>query len=102
MLSTYEISHSEDICAVAIIFEDIKFATIQYLAGSDCSFECGSQDLLVEKLISNFKSSNKILLFGTSTEPHQNHKTINSGLDNFKESFGALPYVSSRFTKVWN
>jgi hypothetical protein len=102
MLSTYEISHSADICAVAIIFEDEKFATIQYLAGSNCSFDCGSQDLLVEKLMANFKSSNKILLFGTSTEPHQKHKTINAGLDNYKESFGALPYVSSRFTKVWN
>lgn len=102
MLSTYEISHSVDICAVAVIFQDTKFSTIQYLAGSDCSFECGSQDLLVEKLMENFKSLNKILLFGTSTEPHRNHTTINSGLDKFKESFGAIPYVSSRFTKTWN
>jgi hypothetical protein len=102
MLSAFEISHSVDICAVAIIFEDTEFATIQYLAGSDCSFECGSQDLLVERLIENFKLSQKILLFGTSTEPQQNHITINSGLDKFKESFGALPYASSRFTKTWN
>ena len=77
MLKTFEISHSIEICAVAIIFEDANFATIQYLAGSDCSFECGSQDLLVEELIKNYKLSNKNLLFGTSTEPDQEHKSIN-------------------------
>jgi hypothetical protein len=101
-LKTFSVRHFSNICAVAIVFEDTKFATIQYLAGNDCSFECGSQDVLVQELVKNFKSSNKVLLFGTSTEPNQNHQTVNSGLDTYKESFGAIPYVASRLTKVWN
>jgi len=100
-IKTHLVRHSVDICSAAIIFEDAKFATIQYLAGSDCSFQCGSQDVLVQELIAGYKFSNKKLLFGTSTEPNQNHRTINSGLDNFKESFGASAYVSSRLTKAW-
>jgi hypothetical protein len=101
-LKSYRVQHSTNICSVAIIFEDSEFATIQYLAGSNCSFKCGSQDLLVQELIDIYLASKKILLFGTSTEPYQNHQTINSGLDNYKGSFGANAYVSSRLTKTWD
>lgn len=101
-LKSCQVRHSTNICSAAIIFEDSEFATIQYLAGSNCSLECGSQDLLVQELINTYMISNKILLFGTSTEPHQNHQIINTGLDNYKESFGANAYVSSRLTKIWD
>lgn len=102
ILKSFQVRHSSKICSVAIIFEDSEFATIQYLAGSDCSFECGSQDLLVLHLIENYLATHKFLLFGTSSEPFQNHRTINSGLDNYKGSFGANAYVSSRLTKVFD
>jgi hypothetical protein len=101
-LRTYWTQHSGKICSVAIIFQDLNFVTIQYLAGSECSFDCGSQDLLVLELIRKYSDSNKILLFGTSTEPGENHRVVNSGLDNFKESFGATAYISSRVVKSWN
>jgi hypothetical protein len=101
-IKSYRVQHSTNICSVAIIFEDLEFATIQYLAGSNCSFKCGSQDLLVQELVDIYMASNKILLFGTSTEPFHNHQTINSGLDYYKRSFGANAYVSSRLTKIWD
>lgn len=97
MVETFSISHDKEICAVAIVFHDSTFSTIQYLAGSQCSFSCGSQDLLVIRIVNEVEKSNKSLIFGTSTEPSLDHTEINEGLDDYKSSFGAIPYSSTRF-----
>lgn len=97
MVETYSISHDNETCAVAIVFHDSTFSTIQYLAGSVCSFSCGSQDLLVIEIVKNLEKNKKPLIFGTSTEPSFGHTAINVGLDDYKSSFGAIPYTSTRF-----
>ncbi len=81
---------------MAIIFKDRSFNTLQYLAGSDCSFKCGSQDYLVDLLIQESKVSKQFLLMGTSTIPVDGHRELNEGLDAYKTSFGGLPYKSDR------
>lgn len=99
MIETYSIHHKEHLCAIVILFHDKEFSTIQYLAGTECSFLCGSQDLLVIKVVETLLSVKKKIIFGTSTEPHSNHKVLNVGLDDYKSSFGAVPYTAKRYVK---
>ena len=97
VLATLLLSHEGNPCSVAIIFKDKNFNTLQYLAGSECSFNCGSQDYLVDLLIQESKISKQFLLMGTSTIPVDGHRELNDGLDAYKTSFGGLPYKSDRF-----
>jgi len=98
-LKTLLLCHEKEPCSTVVIFADDDFSTIQYLAGSECSFTCGSQDYLVDRVISEARETGKILLFGTSTIPTSDHREINSGLDIYKHSFGGLPYTAGRFIK---
>jgi hypothetical protein len=100
MVETYSIHHNDHLCAIAILFHDTEFSTIQYLAGTECSFLCGSQDLIVMKIVDHVVNAKKNLIFGTSTEPYSNHKVLNVGLDDYKSSFGAVPYTAKRFVKT--
>ena len=95
-IKVIEAVHLDHLCAVGIIFQDKNFATLQYLAGTECSFQCGIQDLLVNEIIKEYLEANQILLFGTSTEPEYNHSKLNFGLDSYKKSWGLSPYTSSR------
>ena len=97
-LKTFLLCHGQVPCSTLVIFADAQFSTLQYLAGSECSFTCGSQDYLVDHVISEARETDRILLFGTSTIPTSDHRAINSGLDIYKQSFGGLPYTASRFT----
>lgn len=100
MIETYSIHHEGHLCAIAILFHDKEFSTIQYLAGTECSFICGSQDLLVIRIVECLVNMKKKIIFGTSTEPYSNHKILNVGLDEYKSSFGAVPYTAKRYIKL--
>jgi len=95
-VSTLLVSHENYSCAIAIIFQDMRFSTLQYLAGSECSFNCGSQDILVDELIMQNGITKNLLLLGTSTNPDANHRELNHGLDMYKKSFGAATYSAHR------
>jgi hypothetical protein len=95
-VSTLIVSHENYLCSIAITFQDTKFSTLQYLAGSECSFNCGSQDLLVDELITKNSNNKSLLLLGTSTNPETNHRELNHGLDLYKQSFGATTYSAHR------
>lgn len=97
-LKTFLLCHGQEPCSTVVVFADAHFSTLQYLAGSECSFSCGSQDYLVHHVISQARETDKILLFGTSTIPTSGHREINVGLDIYKHSFGGLPYTAARFT----
>jgi hypothetical protein len=99
-LKTYYVIHDGAICSVAIIFQDQLFSTIQYLGGLECSFNCGSQDVLVQKIVETYTGLSQKLLFGTSTEPSEGHRTLNQGLDQYKESFGPTGYTASRMALI--
>jgi hypothetical protein len=96
----FSVTHENHICAVALVIVDSDFATIQYLAGSKCSFDSGAQDMIVMKVKEYLPMSCTQVLFGTSTEPSKNHRELNEGLDSYKASWGTINYTAKRLTLI--
>ena len=79
--------------AGVLVFQDILqgFAHTQYIAGSPRGKQVGAVDAVLMHLIQEKPASFKHLSFGTSTK--QGTGTVNAGLLNQKEGFGAATEV---------
>ena len=83
----------EEMVAGVLVFQDIRqgFAHTQYIAGSPRGKQVGAVDAVLTHLIQEKPASFKRLSFGTSTK--QGTGTVNAGLLNQKEGFGAATEV---------
>ena len=90
--------HNDHACVVMVLFEDYCEIILQYLAGTDCSYENNLQDYLMNYYLLNIYSGEKSFVLGTSTDPNNSHRTLNIGLDKYKQSWGAKPYICYRYT----
>lgn len=77
--------------AGVLIFQTDRVAHAQYIASTDAGREMGSLDLTFSELIEFYKGKVRYFSFGISTE--ENGIKLNSGLIEFKESFGARSIV---------
>ncbi|WP_375436042.1 hypothetical protein [uncultured Hymenobacter sp.] len=82
-----------EMVAGVLVFQDIRqgFAHTQYIAGSPGGKQVGAVDAVLTHLIQEKPASFKRLSFGTSTK--QGTGTVNAGLLNQKEGFGAVTEV---------
>ncbi|VXC81049.1 GNAT family N-acetyltransferase [Pseudomonas sp. 9Ag] len=86
------IRHEGRLLAGAVLFRFGQVTHTQYLATSDEGKEMGALDALIETCIQESAArGSKYFSFGISTE--DGGKTLNSGLINQKESFGARGMV---------
>lgn len=97
LIKLYELKHHNLLCCALVIFQDYNQIIMQYLAGSACSYTNGCQDVFLKFYLDEYYTGEKPLLFGTSTEPSQDHKVLNIGLDRYKSSWGASVYTCFRF-----
>ncbi|MPM74436.1 hypothetical protein SDC9_121424 [bioreactor metagenome] len=77
----------EEILAGVLVFENEFVAHTQYLANSDEGKSIGALDFTLDYLIKNIFNTKKHFSFGISTEDQG--YTLNSGLVDSKEGFGA-------------
>lgn len=97
---TVQLENKSGIQAVAIIFKDQSSETLQYVANNLDTSKSGFQDTLLNHYLDEYRNMESPFLFGTSTEPTHNHRSLNSGLDNYKASWGGLPYSAFRYVKL--
>lgn len=83
----------EEMVAGVLVFQDMRqgFAHTQYIAGSLRGKQIGAVDAVLTHLIREKPATFKRLSFGTSTR--QETGTVNAGLLNQKEGFGATTDV---------
>lgn len=87
----FNVYQNEKIVAGTTIFETHNVAHAQYISGDESKSENGSLDYLYHELITNTFKEKKYFDFGTSNE-NQGRK-LNSGLNFWKESYGASTIV---------
>ncbi len=87
----FNVYQNDKIVAGTTIFETHRVAHAQYISGDESKSENGSLDYLYHELITNTFKDKKYFDFGTSNE-NQGRK-LNSGLNFWKESFGASTIV---------
>jgi hypothetical protein len=83
----FNVYQNETIVAGTTIFESNNVAHAQYISGDESKSENGSLDFLYHELITKTFEDKKFFDFGTSNE--NQGKNLNSGLNFWKESFGA-------------
>ncbi|WP_242202416.1 GNAT family N-acetyltransferase [Aestuariivivens insulae] len=83
----FNVYHRGEIVAGTTIFETKNVAHCQYISGNSDSNQLGSLDFLFGHLIKNVFADKAYFDFGSSNE--NNGKYINSGLQYWKEGFGA-------------
>jgi hypothetical protein len=80
------------------LFQDSNFIHTQYWHTNDDGKDLGASEFLVHTLIEEYKLNKRWLSFGTSTL--ESGRELNSGLANFKESFGAAGFVHDFYVKI--
>lgn len=83
----FNVYKNNNIVAGTTIFESNEVGHSQYISGSETKSENGSLDFLYHHLITNVFKNKVFFDFGTSNE--QQGRKLNSGLNFWKESFGA-------------
>jgi hypothetical protein len=99
----FNVYQNDRIVAGTTIFESQNVAHAQYISGNESKSENGSLDFLYHELITKTFKDKKYFDFGTSNE-NQGRK-LNSGLNFWKESFGASTIVQDFYeveTKTYN
>ena len=99
LVRVFQADHNDHLCAGAILFVHAKYATLQYLFRSQCSESSAMQDLALIRSTEAVATETPWLLLGTSTEPDENHRAINTGLDAYKRSWGSIPYTAYRMKR---
>lgn len=87
----FNVYQNDAIVAGTTIFETQNVAHSQYISGNELKSENGSVDFLYHFLITNIFKSKCFFDFGTSNE--QEGRKLNSGLNYWKESFGASTII---------
>ncbi len=82
--------------AGATLFESENVAHVQYISGNAAKQQLGSLDFLFHHLIEQVFAGKKYFDFGTSNE--NQGKNLNSGLNYWKESFGARTLVYKMYS----
>ncbi len=83
----FNVYQNDKIVAGTTIFESENVAHSQYISGNETKSENGSLDFLYHHLITNVFKNKVFFDFGSSNE--QQGRKLNSGLNFWKESFGA-------------
>lgn len=99
LVRLFQADHDDHLCAGAIVFVHAKYATLQYLFRSECPESSAMQDLALYKAIEALATQTPWLLLGTSTEPNDNHRAVNAGLDFYKQSWRSIPYTAHRMKR---
>jgi hypothetical protein len=94
----FNVYHKNEIVAGTTIFETDKVAHAQYISANNSKQELGSLDLLFHHLIHEVYKDKAYFDFGVCSE--NGGKQINSGLQSWKESFGASS-ISHDFYSVF-
>lgn len=89
----FSVYQDDKIVAGTTIFETETVAHAQYISGNESKSENGSVDFLYHYLITNVFKDKRFFDFGTSNE--QQGRKLNSGLNFWKESFGATTIVQN-------
>lgn len=96
-IQQFNVYHNDRIVAGATIFETQGVAHCQYISGNDDKNTLGSLDILHDYLINDMYANKRYFDFGTSNE--NNGRTINEGLQFWKEGFGARTLIQD-FYKI--
>jgi hypothetical protein len=94
----FNVYHGNNIVAGTTIFETDKVAHAQYISANNTKQELGSLDLLFHHLIHDIYKDKTYFDFGVCSE--NSGRQINSGLQSWKESFGASS-ISHDFYSVF-
>ena len=86
-IKQFNVYKESKIVAGVTIFETINVAHAQYIAANEFRQELGSLDLVFNVLINDIYKNKRYFDFGISNE--NQGRNINSGLLNWKQSFGA-------------
>lgn len=92
----FEVLEGETIVAGTTVFETVSTAHTQYISANNRGKALGALDLLMDHLIQKVFSHKDFFDFGTVNE--NKGRFINKGLMEWKESFGARPYVHTFYT----
>jgi len=92
----FNVYHNDKIVAGTTIFETERVAHSQYISGNEAKNTLGSLDFLHWHLIEEVFKYKAFMDFGTSNE--NLGKNINSGLQYWKEGFGARTVVQDFYT----
>jgi hypothetical protein len=87
----FNVYQNDAIVAGTTIFESKNVAHAQYISGNESKSENGSLDFLYHHLITKVFANKTYFDFGTSNE--EQGRKLNSGLNFWKESFGARTIV---------
>lgn len=93
----FDVLEEGKVVAGMTVYETLTTAHAQYIAASPRGKEVAALDLLIDHLVHQVFSYKAYFDFGTVNEDQG--KRINKGLMDWKESFGAKPYVH-QFYKV--
>ena len=99
----FNVYQNNKIVAGTTIFESDHVAHAQYISGNESKSENGSLDFLYHYLITTIFAKKHYFDFGTSNE--EQGRKLNSGLNFWKESFGARTIVHDFYeieTKNYN
>ena len=91
----FNVYQNEKLVAGTTIFETETVVHAQYISGNESKSENGSVDFLYHYLITDVFKNKRFFDFGTSNE--QQGRKLNSGLNFWKESFGASTIVQHFF-----
>jgi len=96
-IKQFSVYRGSEILAGITIYETPTVAHAQYIAASDCGRETGALDYLLDWLIHDRYQAKKFFDFGICNE--NEGRTLNLGLLEWKESFGARSY-SHEFYRI--
>ena len=85
----------ETMMAGVVIYETEQVAHVQYIAANERSRELGALDLIFCELLGNYYQSTPYFDFGTSDEG--NGRTLNRGLIDQKEGYGARVVTQDQY-----
>lgn len=94
-IKQYNVYHEGNLVAGTTMFITKNVAHCQYISGNQDKNILGSLDFLFEKLINEVFADKLFFDFGSSNE--NNGRTINKGLQFWKEGFGARTVVQEFF-----
>ena len=89
-IKLFSVKHNKEMIAGTVIFETSNVAHAQYIATTEKGRQMGALDFLFDHLINHIHQNKAYFDFGISNE---NDNTINYGLLEWKEGFGARTFV---------
>jgi len=95
---TLTIFQEEQFLGGTLLFVDNDFIHTQYLHFNDLGRNLCAAEFLIDNLMQKYGETKRYLSFGASTD--NNGTSLNSGLANFKEGFGASGFCHDFYRKI--